>query len=199
MSRKSFVKIERAHRAPTQLKDNRKNPRPIHVAFVRYPDKMKIMANAAARLKNNPFDGNLIGFWADFSKETQERRKALVRFKKHLQKKLEGKECKVFIAYPATLRYLDSKGNVEAVNNEERRKWNAKWKIKNAISRRTFNRRLFNKLMPVFVSVLLLMIKWRHNMVVLWKCCGPTCRRRVDPQQLWQEDRHINKLASICF
>ena len=126
MSRKSFFKIERAHRAPTQLKDNRKNPRPIHVAFVRYPDKMKIMANAAARLKNNPFDGNLIGFGADFSKETQERRKALVRFKKHLQKKLEGKECKVFIAYPATLRYLDSKGNVEAVNNEERRKWNAK-------------------------------------------------------------------------
>jgi len=53
--------------------------------------------------------------------------------------------------------------------------------------------------MPVFVSVLLLMIKWRHNMVVWWKCCGPTCRRRVDPQQLWQEDRHINKLASICF
>ena len=87
---------------------------------------MKIMANAAARLKNNPFDGNLIGFGADFSKETQERRKALVCFKKHLQKKLEGKECKVFIAYPATLRYLDSKGNVEAVNNEERRKWNAK-------------------------------------------------------------------------
>ena len=126
MSRKSFVKIERAHRAPTQLKDNRKNPRPIHVAFVRYPDKMKIMANAAARLKNDPFDGNLIGFGADFSKETQERRKALVPFKKHLQKKLEGKECKVFIAYPATLRYLDSKGNVEAVNNEERRKWNAK-------------------------------------------------------------------------
>ena len=169
MSRKSFVKIERAHRTPTQLKDNRKSPRPIHVAFVRYPDKMKILANAAARLKNNPFDGNLIGFGADFSKETQERWKALVPFKKHLQKKLEVKEYKVFIAYPATLKYLDSKGNVKAVKTKSWRKWNAKWKIKNAISRGTFNRRLFNKLMPVFVSVLLLMIKWRHNMVkVLW-------------------------------
>lgn len=122
MSRKSFFKIERAHRAPTQLKDNRKNPRPIHVAFVRYPDKMKIMANAAARLKNNPFDGNLIGFGADFSKETQECRKALVPFKKHLQKKIEEQECKVLIDYPATLKYLDSKDKVKAVGNEELKK-----------------------------------------------------------------------------
>jgi len=28
----------------------------------------------------------------------------------------------VFIAYPATLKYLDSKGNVKAVNNEELKK-----------------------------------------------------------------------------
>ena len=80
---------------------------------------MNILANAAARLKNNPFHGNLIGIGADFSKETQGRRKALVPFKKHLQKKLERQECKAFIAYPATLKYLDSKGKVKAVNNEE--------------------------------------------------------------------------------
>ena len=97
-----YVEIERAHRTPTQLNKNRKSPRPIHVAFLKYTDKTKILANAAVRLKDNPFHGNLIGIGADFAKDTQERRKALIPFKKHLQKKLEEQECRVFIAYPAT-------------------------------------------------------------------------------------------------
>ena len=46
-----YVEIERAHRTPTQLNKNRKSPRPIHVAFLKYTDKTKILANAAARLK----------------------------------------------------------------------------------------------------------------------------------------------------
>ena len=112
-----YVEIERAHHTLTQLNNNRKSPRPIYVAFLRYTDKMKILVNAAARL--NPFQGNLIGIGADFSKETQECRKALVPFKKHLQKKIEEQECKVLIGYPATLKYLDSKDKVKAVGNEE--------------------------------------------------------------------------------
>ena len=51
--------------------------------------------------------------------------------------KLEEQECRVFIAYPATLKYSDSKGKVITVRNEELKKWKAKWKSKNAISRRT--------------------------------------------------------------
>ena len=31
-----YVEIERAHRTPTQLNKNRKSPRPIHVAFLKY-------------------------------------------------------------------------------------------------------------------------------------------------------------------
>ena len=47
---------------------------------------------------------------------------ALIPFKKHLQKKLEELECRVFIAYPATLKYSDSKGKVITVRNEELKK-----------------------------------------------------------------------------
>ena len=95
------IEIERAHRTPTKVSgNNNKKPRPVHVAFLRYTDKVKILSNAAARLKDNPYQGNLIGVGGDFAKETQERRKALIPFKKHLQSKL-GRERKVFIAYPA--------------------------------------------------------------------------------------------------
>ena len=40
----------------------------------------------------------------------------------------------VFIAYPATLKYSDSKGKVITVRNEELKKME-RWKSKNAISR----------------------------------------------------------------
>ena len=104
------VEIERAHRTPTKVPgNNSKKPRPVHVAFQRYTEKVKILSNAAARLKDNPYQGNSIAVGADFAKETRERRKALIPFKKHLQNKL-GRERKVFIAYPAILKYLDENG-----------------------------------------------------------------------------------------
>ena len=55
-----------------------KKPRPIHVAFLRHMDKLKILANTTARLKGNPYNGNIIGIGADFVKKMQERRKALL-------------------------------------------------------------------------------------------------------------------------
>ena len=116
------VEIERAHRTPTKLPvNNNKKPRPVYVAFLRYTDKVKILSNAAARLKDNPYQGNLIGVGADFAKETQERRKALIPFKKHLQNKL-GRERKVFIAYPAILKYSDENGNPKIVRDEDFKK-----------------------------------------------------------------------------
>ena len=54
------VEIESAHRTPTKVPGtNSKKPRPVHVAFLRYTDKVKILSNAAARLKDNPYQGNL--------------------------------------------------------------------------------------------------------------------------------------------
>ena len=114
------VEIERAHRTPTKVNNNKK-PRPVHVAFLRYTDTVKILSNAAARLKDNPYQDKLIGVGADFSKETQERRKALIPFKKHLQNKL-GRERKVFIAYPSILKYLDENGNPKIVRDGDFKK-----------------------------------------------------------------------------
>ena len=66
------VEIERAHRTPTRRAKNsdKEKPRKIHVAFLRYTDKRRCYF----RLKDNPFEG----------KRTQERRKELVPYKKHL-------------------------------------------------------------------------------------------------------------------
>lgn len=83
------VEIERAHQTPTKVPgNNNKKPRPIHTAFLRYTDKIKVLSNAAARKKDNPFHGNSIVIGPEFAKETQERRKALILFEKHLQNKL---------------------------------------------------------------------------------------------------------------
>ena len=43
--------------------------RPIHVAFLRYSDKMKILRNAAVRLKENLLNGNVIGISEDYAKK----------------------------------------------------------------------------------------------------------------------------------
>ena len=115
------VEIERAHRTPTKLRNDnggKQRPRPIHVAFLRYADKMKVLSNAAARLKDNPLDGKLIGISEDFGKKTQEERKAIAPVKKYLQKKL-GAGSKVFIAYPAILKCVDSNGKVKVIPEKE--------------------------------------------------------------------------------
>ena len=82
---------------------------------------MKILYNAASQLKDNPYAGNVIGICADFAKKTQERRKELLPFKKHLKKKL-GDDRKVFIAYPATLKYIDEDGKLKTVNDDDFKK-----------------------------------------------------------------------------
>ena len=116
---------------PNKASENsdKKKQRPIHVAFLRYTDKVKILSNAAARIKDNPFQGNLIGIGADFAKTTQERRKELVPYKNHIQKKM-GQERKVFIAYPAILKYLDENGQENIVRNEEFKKMKSEMKKK---------------------------------------------------------------------
>ena len=46
--------IERAHRSPTgPPRENR--VRPIHVKFLRYQDRVKILKAASSKLKDNPF------------------------------------------------------------------------------------------------------------------------------------------------
>ena len=125
------VEIEFAHRTPTRRAQNsdKKKPRPIHVAFLRYTDKAKILSNAAARLKDNPFQGNLISIGADYEKKTQEQQKELVPYKKtSTEEDRAGK--KVFIAYDTTLKYLDENGEENIAQNEEFKRMKSKMKKK---------------------------------------------------------------------
>ena len=55
------VELERAHRTPSKAPSaSEKRLRPMHIAFLRYTDKMKVLRNAAARLKDNPLNGSVI-------------------------------------------------------------------------------------------------------------------------------------------
>ena len=73
------LELERAHRTPSKGPSaSEKRPRPMHVAFPRYTDKMKVLRNAAARLKDNPLNGNVIGISEDYAKRTQRQWQELV-------------------------------------------------------------------------------------------------------------------------
>ena len=67
------VELERAHRMPSKMPSVAEKgwPRPMHVAFLRYTDKMKVLRNAGARLKDNPLNGNVIGISEDSQKKTK--------------------------------------------------------------------------------------------------------------------------------
>lgn len=114
------VELERAHRTPSKTPSvaEKGRPRPMYVAFLRYTDKMKVLRNAAARLKDNPLNGNVIGISEDFAKKTQRRRQELVPYRKFLKKRL-GVDRKVYIGYPAILKYVDVNGRHRTVGKEE--------------------------------------------------------------------------------
>ena len=113
------VELERAHRTSSKAPSaSEKRPRPIHVAFLRYTDNMKILRNAAARLKDNPLNGNIIGINEDFAKRTQRRRQELVPCRKFLKKKL-GVDRNVYIAYPAVRNCDINGGRHRTVGTEE--------------------------------------------------------------------------------
>ena len=67
--------IERAHRTPPGKPREGKPSRPIHIAFLRYTDKISVLKNAASSLKNNPFKEKAIGISKDFGKTENEREK----------------------------------------------------------------------------------------------------------------------------
>jgi len=70
------VEIERAHRTPTRPPSDsgERRPRPRHVAFLRYTDKMKVLTNAAARLKDNPLGGKTDWYKWRFCEENPRRK-----------------------------------------------------------------------------------------------------------------------------
>ena len=114
-----YVELERAHRTPSKTPSaSEKRLRPIHVAFLSFTDKMKVLRNATARPKDNPLNGNVIGISEDYAKRTQQRRQGLVPCRNFLEMKI-GVDRKVYIAYPAVLKYVDFNGRHRTVGTEE--------------------------------------------------------------------------------
>ena len=74
--------------------------------------------NLCFSFPDNPLNGNAIDISEDFAKKTQRRRQELVPYRKFLKKKL-GDDRKVYIAYPAILKYVDANGRHRIVGTEE--------------------------------------------------------------------------------
>ncbi len=102
--------IERAHRSPPGKVANptRRNPRPIHVKFLRYGDRERLLREAPKCLKNNEYRGNKIFLSDDVSKDVRMERKKLVRYRNQLRS--EDKFAIIPWSVPACLLVKDNTG-----------------------------------------------------------------------------------------
>lgn len=121
------VEIERAYQTPTKAPGNNKKPKRIHVAFLRYTDKVKVLPNAPAKLKENPSHGNSFGIGANFAKETQER--ALISFKKYLQKS-SGENTLLTLLFWSTWTRMETQKLCEMKIQKAKRRNGRRAKIK---------------------------------------------------------------------
>ena len=110
---KDFIKIkegdipvfQRAHRTPTGPPRAQQNkPRPIHIQFASFQDKIAFRKSAVALFKTTTFNGWKLFIQDDLSVRIQKNRKELVPTLKKLRE--EGK--RPFFVYPAILKYWDN-------------------------------------------------------------------------------------------
>lgn len=94
------IVIERAHRVPATLKENRRNtpagPRHILVRFLRFTDKEKIRLRAR-EVGTFHWRGNKIEFFPDFTREVQEKRNKFFE----VRRMCRAKGVKYTTQYPA--------------------------------------------------------------------------------------------------
>ena len=81
-------------------------------------DKIKVLRNVAACLKDNPLNGNVISISEDYAERTQQQWQELVRYRKFLKKTLCD-DRKDYIVYPAILQYGDVNGRHRTIGTEE--------------------------------------------------------------------------------
>ncbi len=91
------IEIDRAHRVYSN--SNSPKPRSIIFCLLRYPDKQAILQGAHKAKPNLP-GGTSLEFYADYSPETVQRRKAFSA----VRAKLHQKGAETFLIYPALLR-----------------------------------------------------------------------------------------------
>lgn len=98
---KTTIEIERAHRVRS-AKSRGDFPETMILRLLRHGDRTAILNGARAAAKNGPIQhaGSTLRFYADYSAQTSQRRKAF----SGIQKKLREKGIMSFLIYPATLR-----------------------------------------------------------------------------------------------
>jgi uncharacterized protein YoxC len=110
------IVIERAHRTPMKLRQPRTSPRPIHIAFLSFVDRQRVL-NAAKNLKDNPYPGATVIVAEDLTPKLQAERKKLWKKRMDLLKEKKGR--KVFVNYPAILRIVEPDGTSRQLKASE--------------------------------------------------------------------------------
>ena len=112
------VEIERAHRTPTRVNQakTKDKPRPIHVAFLRYGDRQKVLY-AAKNLKTYPYPDAKVIVAEDLSQKLQVERRKL--WKKRWELLQEEPDRKVYVNFPTTLRVVEPDGTTKQIKASE--------------------------------------------------------------------------------
>ena len=106
--------FERAHRTPTgPARVNEQHPRPIHILFPSFQDKVALRKAAIAVFKELKFKDRKLYIQDDISARVQKKRKDLLPVLKKLKE--EGKHP--FFSYPATLKFWDN-GHLKVFKRE---------------------------------------------------------------------------------
>uniref|UniRef100_A0A673CWJ4 L1 transposable element RRM domain-containing protein n=1 Tax=Sphaeramia orbicularis TaxID=375764 RepID=A0A673CWJ4_9TELE len=124
------IVIERAHRIPTALKEDRQlipfGPRHILVRFLRFSDREKIQLRARD-LGTFNWNGNKVDFFPDFTKEVQDKRNKFTE----VRRMCRAKGLKYTLQYPAVfwvtvgrerLRFEDAAAAKRRVDNYQGQK-----------------------------------------------------------------------------
>ncbi len=110
------IVIERAHRTPTRVTRPGAKPRPMHIAFLSYSDRQRVL-NSAKNLKDNPFPGARVIVAEDLTPKLQAERKRLWAKRRELLNAKQGR--KVFVNYPASLRIVEPDGTSTVMKASE--------------------------------------------------------------------------------
>ena len=109
--------IERAHRSPGgPPPQNGTKPRPIHVRFLRFGDRDKILRSAPS-LKGKTINGKQIYITDDVTYSVRESRKKLRQKLPEIRKRREVKYAYVPWSVPASLVIVKMDGTTQKINN----------------------------------------------------------------------------------
>ena len=117
IERADEIEIERAHRTPSGKKARAQfeqtAPRPVHIAFLRFRDRDRILRSAASALKGKKINGKVVYVTDDVSKSIRADRKKLIPTKNKLR--AQGLFAVIPYSVPAYVLYKSNEGNFKKI------------------------------------------------------------------------------------